>query len=748
METHSSPTAMEEDPAEELMPKSSSSAMPDPMADTVPRLTAKVHRRFSAEDAAAIPLSHIHYRPLQAEDMDEMMALHQEWFPVSYDQDFYNKSVGGHLYSLVATWPHVQHGGSASSVGGRASAEQPEESILGMITMSTYCEHHGEAISHVLGADCEAVCRRKRRRDFGSEEEHGPSTGALAYILTLGVAEAFRRRGLAKELIRRSLEYVERDLPEVQAMYLHVVTYNEAAILLYESCSFLRIEYFPSFYFLHGRHYDSYLYARYLRGIGIVTVHTANIGPYANITGERNRLYAQRHDYGFHVETKVIDKSRIPHWSKIHAVLLHLCEYDFVFWIDADAMFYDQDVRIEDVVPIGDVEKHIWLQHHSQDFPSSIRKELFDTGTVLFRSSPWTRRFLLEWYFYPPCQDPEILNYTEQYCFSEAYKADFMDLQTKTAALLSKELNNHQVPGPSEKGLFILHLSGQADAQRADYLREVLDGKATVFANQPEYADFRSFQQLFASHNYGGLASIHLCVVGIGDRQALLLDALLFHLTYMGVTTIILEGAPGLYSQLRKSDEIVGTKYGKRMALLSIEEYLSGKTIDGDPYVSGFYCDVTILGVESWRHMRYGHKLLGDLNLAGFSRDHEEVMAGRSFGASPLSDVFFAVLEDGCLGDAGSLHAEPDRLLDTDDFGGELDEACRFLSNSYLWLAEKLQRAVAGGIANYETNIEVLIPNSTSEPVPWRSSKPELWGVLKEGKVTFIRLPRAAFIVD
>ncbi|CAE7329529.1 unnamed protein product [Symbiodinium sp. KB8] len=482
--------------------------------------------------------------------------------------------------------------------------------------------------------------------------------------------------------------------------------------------------------------------------IGIVTVHTENIGQYANITGERNRLYAQRHDYGFHIETNVIDKSRMPHWSKIHAVLRHLCEYDFVFWVDADAMFYDQHVRIEDVVPVGDVEKHIWLQHHSQDFPSSIRKELFDTGTVLFRSSPWTRQFLLEWYFYPPCQDPEILNYTEQYCFSEAYKADFMDLQTKTAALRSKELNNHQVPGPSEKGLFILHLSGQADAQRADYLREVLDGKASVFASQPEYADFRSFQQLFASHNYGGLASIHLCVVGIGDRQALLLDALLFHLTYMGVTTIILEGAPGLYSQLRKSDEIVGTKYGKRMALLSIEEYLSGTTIAGDPYVSGFYCDVTILGVESWRHMRYGHKLLGELNLAGFSRDHEEVMAGRSFGASPLSDVFFAVLEDGCLGDAGALRAEPDRLLDTDDFGGELDEACRFLSNSYLWLAERLQRAVAGGIANYETNIEVLIPNSTSEPVPWRSSKPELWGILKEGKVTFIRLPRAAFIVD
>ena len=65
----------------------------------------------------------------------------------------------------------------------------------------------------------------------------------------------------------------------------------------------------------------------------------------------------------------MIDKSRIPHWSKIHAVLLHLCEYDFVFWIDADAMFYDQDARIEDVVPVGDVEKHIWPAAPFAGFP-------------------------------------------------------------------------------------------------------------------------------------------------------------------------------------------------------------------------------------------------------------------------------------------------------------------------------------------------------------------------------------------
>ena len=37
-----------------------------------------------------------------------------------------------------------------------------------------------------------------------------------------GIAEGFRRRGLARELIRRSVQQVESDLPEVQAVFLHV----------------------------------------------------------------------------------------------------------------------------------------------------------------------------------------------------------------------------------------------------------------------------------------------------------------------------------------------------------------------------------------------------------------------------------------------------------------------------------------------------------------------------------------------
>ena len=76
------------------------------------------------------------YRPLQASDMDEMIALHQEWFPVSYDQDFYNKSVTGNLHSIVAVLP--PNGGSHVAPA-LPSGQTAEENILGIWILDSAC---------------------------------------------------------------------------------------------------------------------------------------------------------------------------------------------------------------------------------------------------------------------------------------------------------------------------------------------------------------------------------------------------------------------------------------------------------------------------------------------------------------------------------------------------------------------------------------------------------------------------------
>lgn len=257
-------------------PKSTSSAMPDLLSPDVPPLKAQVHQRLSAAECQRITLSDLQFRPLRHEDYAEMVALHTEWFPVSYDEGFYKKTVSGELFSMVAT--HRSQPDARSVVGwgdGGSAGSGGEENLLGIITMSTSCEHHCDDIPTVLGADCATICGTRRSSSGGAcssgttpeAAEDGAvngQSGCLAYILTLGVADNFRRRGLASELLRRAVDHITDDMPYVQAIYLHVVTYNEAAIHLYESMKFLRVGHFPSFYYLHGQPYDSFLYAHYL----------------------------------------------------------------------------------------------------------------------------------------------------------------------------------------------------------------------------------------------------------------------------------------------------------------------------------------------------------------------------------------------------------------------------------------------------------------------------------------------------
>mmetsp|Transcript_51252 Transcript_51252/g.138057 ORF Transcript_51252/g.138057 Transcript_51252/m.138057 type:complete len:182 (+) Transcript_51252:1-546(+) len=130
--------------------------------------------------------------------------------------------------------------------------------------MSTSCEHHGDDIVSVLGGECSELCHRKARRTGEPGQVAGDAGGSLAYILTLGVVDGFRRRGLAKALLNNSMEHINKNMPHVKAVYLHVVTYNDAAIALYESMQFRRIAKFDKFYQLHGKPYDSFLYARYV----------------------------------------------------------------------------------------------------------------------------------------------------------------------------------------------------------------------------------------------------------------------------------------------------------------------------------------------------------------------------------------------------------------------------------------------------------------------------------------------------
>ena len=87
----------------------------------------------------------------------------------------------------------------------------------------------------------------------------------MFYIMTLGTTTDHRKVGLGSAMVEWVESLVKRD-PTCGGVYLHVITYNEAAIRFYERLGFYFVEEVPDYYDIDGRKYSSYLYAKYLNG--------------------------------------------------------------------------------------------------------------------------------------------------------------------------------------------------------------------------------------------------------------------------------------------------------------------------------------------------------------------------------------------------------------------------------------------------------------------------------------------------
>ncbi|KAH8065575.1 peptide alpha-N-acetyltransferase [Aureococcus anophagefferens] len=83
-------------------------------------------------------------------------------------------------------------------------------------------------------------------------------TRAAAHDPTL-----YRRRGIAKELLRRCVLRAEAEAG-CGAVYLHVITYNDAAIEFYERNDFSRLREIADYYRIDGASHACYVYALFL----------------------------------------------------------------------------------------------------------------------------------------------------------------------------------------------------------------------------------------------------------------------------------------------------------------------------------------------------------------------------------------------------------------------------------------------------------------------------------------------------
>ncbi|RWR81034.1 GNAT domain-containing protein [Cinnamomum micranthum f. kanehirae] len=172
------------------------------------------------------------YRPIRPSDLEVLKQIHADLFPIRYESEFFLNVVSG---NGIVSWAAVD--------SSRPDGENDE--LIGFVTTRIVVAKDSE-IQDMLGYDLR-------------------SDQTLVYILTLGVIEPYRNLGIATSLIQEVIKYAS-GLDTCRAVYLHVIAYNEPAILFYKKMSFRCLRRLQDFYYIRGRHYDSFLFVYYVNG--------------------------------------------------------------------------------------------------------------------------------------------------------------------------------------------------------------------------------------------------------------------------------------------------------------------------------------------------------------------------------------------------------------------------------------------------------------------------------------------------
>ncbi|KAH7649977.1 GCN5-related N-acetyltransferase (GNAT) family [Cryptosporidium bovis] len=250
-----------------------SSAFPPEIGN--PKKCSKIHEIYNEwknSNPKKNPI--IDFRKIVSTDTYQLSDLHKELFPISYDDQFYQGISSGLTQGWVAVWKFDsldsnfndkitlnEHNGYFGS--------DVSELIIGFITTSQDSRIiKDNDYKHVIKSIPEGYLLDSLKRDIENDSfdisvssQFGESIyNHLVYILTMGVVEEFRFLGIAKQLLNIVIGYYQKFHPQVNAIFLHVVEYNNNAINLYKKLNFVQTLYWNNFYKIYGGFYGAFLF--------------------------------------------------------------------------------------------------------------------------------------------------------------------------------------------------------------------------------------------------------------------------------------------------------------------------------------------------------------------------------------------------------------------------------------------------------------------------------------------------------
>jgi len=184
--------------------------------------------RLTSADSAFFS-NNVQLRFLGPTDIDELKALCTDWFPIVYPDVWYKDVTSNkRFFSLGATYNNKIIGVVIAEVRSRNACNKEDSDILGYWY---------------------------------------PVNTQVAYILILGAAKEYRRKGIGSLLLDSLLSHVKlTENKSCKAVYLHVLTTNTSAVVFYEVRNFRRHSYLPMYYGINGKKMDGFCYVLYVNG--------------------------------------------------------------------------------------------------------------------------------------------------------------------------------------------------------------------------------------------------------------------------------------------------------------------------------------------------------------------------------------------------------------------------------------------------------------------------------------------------
>jgi hypothetical protein len=137
-----------------------------------------------------------------------------------------------------------------------------------------------------------------------------------------------------------------------------------------------------------------------MKRICIITSYTDHIRwdnygkcDYGDFASLNHHEYSNKHGYSYIKEiVKNDDYSNWhPTWIKIDVLKKYLPLYDYVVWIDADAVFVNQDIKIEDLINYG---VDLVIPKLEMDRVSGNMWTHTTTGFMIWKNSEWSNNML------------------------------------------------------------------------------------------------------------------------------------------------------------------------------------------------------------------------------------------------------------------------------------------------------------------------------------------------------------------